>query len=241
MKSTGLFGKNSGRVGGVVYSNYRGEQVVRSYQPKVSNPSTPRQVAQRAKFKLVSQVSASLGKEIKMSFVPNVAKESPRNAFVKAMLKKAVYNNNEASLPIEEIVLTNSRVNGFISFLASSQTINGVLTNNFSANAKVRVLFVGYNDGGEITPIVVADKNVTTLPNTEGEELYSFTIETPELQGYTNIRALAYVYEPDTTAGTTYEDYEVLEEEATLSDVLRVFSGRVNFSATTNILVPQNV
>lgn len=236
MKSTGLFGKNSGRVGGVVYSNYRGEQIVRAYQPKVSNPNTKGQVAQRAKFKLVSQVGASLGREIKMSFVPSVAKETPRNAFVKAMLKKSVYSNNQASLPIEDIVLTNSRESGFLSFSATSETVTGVLIST-SINAKVKLVYVGYNDGGEITLLGGVEPQVTQMQ----DATFGFTINTPTIQGYTNVRVLAYVYEPDTSAGANYEDYEVLEEEATLQDVLRVFSGRVNFSATENILVPQNV
>ena len=239
MKSTGLFGKNSGRVGGVVYSNYRGEQVVRTYQPKVFNPNSARQVAQRAKFKLVSQVSASLAREINLSFVPSVAKESNRNAFVKAMLKKTVYNNNQAALPIEDIMLTNSRVNGFSSITATSQQISGVLTSGYTVNARVKIVVIGYNDGGEI--ILLASQEA--VPTTLGSEgLLSFNIEAPsDIIGYTNIRALVYVYEPDMTSGTTYEDYEVLSDEATLGDVLRIFSGRVSFSETQNLLVPRNV
>ncbi len=237
MKSTGLFGKNSGRVGGVVYSNYRGEQIVRSYQPKVANPSTARQVEQRAKFKLVSQVGASLGREIKMSFVPNVAKESPRNAFVKAMLKKTIYANNQATLPIEEIVLTNSNVNGFISFTATNQTISGTLSAHYGETAKVRIVIIGYSQGGEIAVLGMTEPLLSGEGSVRGFSLQGAV----GINGYTNVRALAYVYEPDTTAGTNYEDYEILDENATLQDVLKIYSGRVNFSATQNILVPQNV
>ena len=236
MKSTGLFGKNSGRVGGVVYSNYRGEQVVRAYQPKVSNPNSAKQIAQRAKFKLVSQVGASLGKEIKMSYIPNVAKENPRNAFVKDMLKKTIYANNKATLPIEDIVLTNSKVSGFVFLQATNQQISGQLHQDAGSLATVRVVFIGYNEGGDISVLSVQEKSIAN----QGE-LKAITIQVPSIQGYTNIRALAYVYEPDTTSGTSYEDYEVLGDQATLQEVLRVFSGRVIFSATENISIPQNV
>ena len=236
MKSTGLFGKNSGRVGGVVYSNYRGEQVVRAYQPKVSNPNSAKQIAQRAKFKLVSQVGASLGKEIKMSYIPNVAKENPRNAFVKDMLKKTIYANNKATLPIEDIVLTNSKVSGFVFLQATNQQISGQLHQDAGNLATVRVVFIGYNEGGDISVLSVQEKSIAN----QGE-LKAITIQVPSIQGYTNIRALAYVYEPDTTSGTSYEDYEVLGDQATLQEVLRVFSGRVIFSATENISIPQNV
>lgn len=240
MKSTGLFGKNSGRVGGVVYSTYRGEQIVRAYQPKVKNPNTKKQIEQRAKFKLVTQVAASLGKELKMSFVPTVQKESPRNSFIKAMLKKTTYSNNQASLPIEDIILTNSSVNGFMQFNVTQQMIMGVLSSGYTSLARVRIVFLGYNDGGEIVPITTMDKQVTEAVSDDGVTL-SFTAQPPAIQGYTNIRALAYVYEPQASEGASYEDYEVLEEEATLNDALRIFSGRINYSQTSNVLVPQNV
>lgn len=237
MKSTGLFGKNSGRVGGVVYSNYRGEQIVRSYQPQVKNPNSPRQIAQRAKFKLVSQVAASLGRELKRSFVPNVARETGRNAFIKAMLKKTVYSGNQAALPIEDLVLTNSRIQGFSTLQSIPDGVGGALSADFSANARVHIVFVGYNDGGEIVVLSMVESQVTD----QGTSLI-FEIPVPAISaGFANVRALVYVYEADTTSGTSYDDYEVLGDEATLDDVLRVYSGRVRFSETQNIAVPQNV
>lgn len=236
MKSTGLFGKNSGRIGGVVYSNYRGEQVVRSYQPQVKNPNTAGQVAQRAKFKLVSQVSASLKKEISMSFVPTVAKETPRNAFVKEMLKKTIYSNNTAVLPIEDIILTNSRASGFSFITATSQSLRGALSAGYTERARVRIVLMGYNDGGEIVVI-----NSTEIVPQERAGVYGFELELAAVPSFTNQRVIAYAYEPNISSGTSYEDYEVLGEEATLSEVLRLYRGKVNFSATANILVPQNV
>lgn len=240
MKSTGLFGKNSGRIGGVVYSNYRGEQIVRSYQPKVSNPNTAGQVAQRAKFKLVSQVSASLKREIMMSFVPSVAKETPRNAFVKKMLKKTIYSNNTAVLPIEDIVLTNSRTSGFSSLSATQQVIMATLSPGYTDKARVRMVFIGYYDGGEIVAYATRDV-VPTASSDENGITFMVSVQPPIVQGYTNVRVLAYVYEPDLSTGTSYEDYETLDDEATLSELLRLFAGKVNFSATVNAPIPMNV
>lgn len=240
MKSTGLFGKNSGRVGGVVYSNYRGEQIVRSYQPKVYNPNTKKQVSQRAKFKLVAQVGASLGKEIKMSFVPNVAKESSRNAFAKAMLKKTLYDGNTATLPIEEIVLTNSHVSGFSTIEAQGGSINGAITEQFGAATKVRIVQIAYNEGGQIVVMAVDEPTITEQSTTEGT-VRVFQSKYRNYPGYTNTRALVYAYEPDKSTGTSYEDYAIISEEATLSDILKTFSGRLQFSETFNISLPQNV
>lgn len=240
MKSTGLFGKNSGRIGGVVYSNYRGVQVVRTYQPRVSNPNSAAQVAQRAKFKLVSQVATSLKRELKMSFVPAVAKETPRNAFVKEMLKKTTYSNNKAVLPIEDIVLTNSRVPGFSSLSATQQIIMGTLSPGYTEKARVRMVFLGYYDGGEIVAYATSEV-VPQASSDENGTTYMVSVQPPIVQGYTNVRALAYVYEPDLSTGTSYEDYEILEDDATLSEVLRLFAGKVNFSATINTPIPMNI
>jgi hypothetical protein len=239
MKSTGLFGKNSGRVGGVVYSNYRGEQIVKAYQPKVKNPNTKGQIEQRAKFKLVSQVGASLSKEIAMSFVPNVAKESPRNAFIKAMLKKTMYSLNKASLPIEEIVLTNSRVQGFEPLvIATPDRIEGTASTNFKLGDRVRIVFIGYNDGAEIMPFATIETEFLV----QDDDAVGFQVEVPGIaSAFSNVRALVYAYAVDSSSGTAYEDYEVLANDATLADVLKVYAGRVNFSETRNILVPQNV
>lgn len=238
MKSTGLFGKNSGRVGGVVYSNYRGEQVVRSYQPKVSNPSTPKQVAQRAKFKLVSQVSASLRREINLSFVPSVAKESPRNAFVKAMLKKTTYRNNQASLPIEEIVLTNSRLNAISGVEITPSGFTAKISNDFTKNAKVHAVQIGYAVGGEI--VILGGFDVQIQEDNGRLEIFDDGnfVNAP---AYSNQRLLFFVYEPNANSSTIYDDYQVLDNEATLEDVLRLYSGNIRYSATYNGLIPRNV
>lgn len=241
MKSTGLFGKNSGRVGGVVYSNYRGEQIVRAYQPKVNNPNTAGQVAQRAKFKLVTQVGASLAKEIGLSFLPSKSNQSPRNAFLAKMLKKTVYNNDIASLPIEDVILTNSIQNGFLMLQAQDNRIQGILSSNFSENAKVRVVRIAYNEGGEITLIDVQEPEVQVQESQGVVQLGFSSNPFYSIQGYTNIRALVYAYEPDFSSGVSYEDYEMTATEAILSDVRRIFRGAVRFSETMNILMPQNV
>lgn len=235
MKSTGLFGKNSGRVGGVVYSTYRGEQIVRAYQPKVNNPNSTRQVAQRAKFKLVSQVSASLRSEINMSFMPSINNQSSRNAFMREMLKKTTYTDNEASLPIEDIRLTNSNNNAFETFGVTTSAITAVLQDSFPSTSKVRVVVIGYTDGGEITLLSAGEATMSVEENKR-----RFTYVFPTTTGYTHKRALFYAYSPSDDA-TTYEDYSVLGEDATLKDVLRVYSRNVIFSQTINSLIPQGV
>lgn len=50
-------GQFSGKVGGVVFAVYNGEQIVRQYQPKVMNPKSRGQQLQRAKGNLVGRIS----------------------------------------------------------------------------------------------------------------------------------------------------------------------------------------
>lgn len=50
-------GQFSGKVGGVVFAVYNGEQIVRQYQPKVINPKSRKQQLQRAKGNLVGRIS----------------------------------------------------------------------------------------------------------------------------------------------------------------------------------------
>lgn len=240
MKSTGLFGKNSGRVGGVVYSNYRGQQIVRSYQPQVKNPNSKGQVAQRAKFKLVSQLGAVFGKELKNSFYPNDSKLTSRNAWVKKMLNKTIYSNSEASLPIEEIVLTNA-TGGILTADATNQLEVYLPASIWDRDrVKARALIIGYSNGGDIVPIATQTLSVTAGDSGDQIEL---TAPVPGITpGYGNVRAIIYAYEQNSGTSITYEDYEVQDQEATLSDIVNAVGlSNLRFSESLNIPIPQSV
>ena len=51
----GLLGQWTGRVGSVVGSVVHGEQLIRTYQPKVTNPNTPQQMEVRRAFKTANE------------------------------------------------------------------------------------------------------------------------------------------------------------------------------------------
>lgn len=241
MKSTGLFGKNSGRVGGVVYSNYRGEQVVRTYQPKVSNPSTARQVEQRQKFKLVSQVGASLGREIAVSYRPDRNVETPRNAWLKNTIKKVTFERGEASLSVNDIVLTNSRDLGLSEIQAVPDAVTGKVI-NFSEGAIVRVVQIGYNNESEIVVIKATDVTADVDDPDTGEMSFSAD-NIVRTNQYSQQRLLIYVYEPTALARETYGEYEMdaMDNEAVLYAMTRFYAGNLRFSATANVILPQNV
>lgn len=106
-KIYGLFGSMTGKLADTVMSVRNGEQIARKYQPVVYNPSTPAQIATRAKLKLMSQLSAVLAPFIA---IPRVGPVSSRNLFTKVNFGSATYNNNEADVDIVSIQLTKSSV-----------------------------------------------------------------------------------------------------------------------------------
>lgn len=93
----------TGKLAGSVFAVRNGETIERAYQPVVFNPSTPAQVAQRAKLKLMSQLSEVMAPII--AFRKNGA-VSARNLFTKKNIGSATYANDSASFPLESIDLT---------------------------------------------------------------------------------------------------------------------------------------
>lgn len=96
-KIYGLFGAMTGKVADVVMVVRNGVQVVRKYQPVVSNPSTPAQVASRARLKLMSQLGEVLADGIAFSRQGIV---SARNRFVSANYALSTFNTEQSRADI---------------------------------------------------------------------------------------------------------------------------------------------
>lgn len=105
MKLQGILGKGTGKLGNAVFAVSGGEQIMREYNPNVSNPNTEKQVAQRAKLKLLSQVAAALSSAIA---IPKEGLVSSRNLFIKLNFDYALYANGEANVDLSSLQLTKS-------------------------------------------------------------------------------------------------------------------------------------
>lgn len=103
MKLNGLMGKGSGKLGSTVFAISGGEQIVRQYNPVVSNPQTDAQVAQRAKLKLMSQLAAALAPYIA---IPKKGLVSARNQFIAKNIGNATYADDTASVELTTLQLT---------------------------------------------------------------------------------------------------------------------------------------
>lgn len=105
MKLNGIFGTGSGKTGNAVFATSAGKQIVRTYQPKVANPNTDAQIAQRAKFKLLSQLAAAMAPVIVISKSGLV---SARNRFVQINMQHVSFEEGKASVELTKLDVTGS-------------------------------------------------------------------------------------------------------------------------------------
>lgn len=102
-KVTSLYGKTTGKIGSIVFSTSGGETIAREYNPHVANPNTMSQVNQRARMKLMSQLSACLASVIAMRKEGLV---SARNKFVKRNFDASYASDGVAQISYENVQLT---------------------------------------------------------------------------------------------------------------------------------------
>lgn len=213
-KVTSLQGKANGKVGSIVYSVAAGQQIAREYQPNVANPNTAGQVAQRAKLKLASQLSAALAPVIA---IPKEGLKSSRNLFIKKNIKGIFYSGGTAQVSYENLQLTNGNT-GFPAIEAQRVSGTGI-TVNVSENVAsrvARVVYIVYKKSSEQMLEKVADV-IESTPGENGKFSHSF----PEMSG--DIIIYAYgMKDNNANAAANYANYQV----ATGEDIAKLVAGR---------------
>lgn len=106
-KVTSLYGKTTGKIGSIVFSTSGGETIAREYNPHVANPNTQAQIDQRARMKLMSQLSAVLAPVIVMTKEGLVSR---RNKFVKKNFDSSYALNGTAQISYENVQLTEGSI-----------------------------------------------------------------------------------------------------------------------------------
>lgn len=106
-KVTSLYGKTTGKIGSIVFATSGGETIAREYNPHVANPNTMAQVNQRARMKLMSQLSAALSPVIAMTKEGLVSR---RNKFVKANFDNSYASEGVAQISYENVQLTEGSI-----------------------------------------------------------------------------------------------------------------------------------
>lgn len=93
------WGNATGKVGNTVLSVLNGQQITRAYQPNVTNPKTPSQMAQRAAFSCpVVFYKHGIQNLFKFAYSDKKQRESDFNAFMRENAKKGVLMTREQFL-----------------------------------------------------------------------------------------------------------------------------------------------
>lgn len=179
-KQTSLFGKISGKIGSVVFSTSGGETISREYNPHVANPSTMAQVNQRARLKLMSQLSAALAPVIA---IPKKGLVSSRNAFTKLNFENSMAQNGIAQITYENVQLTNGNLS-LPAINASRAQGSGISISlaDDASSAVNRVVYILYRKTSEqtlqfVASVIAEGAGVdgtfrATLPYTEGDIVF---------------------------------------------------------------------
>lgn len=139
-KVTSLYGKTMGKIGSIVFSTSGGYTIAREYNPHVANPNTQAQVNQRARMKLMSQISAVLDPVVAMQKEGLVSK---RNKFVSRNFNLCYVSNGEAQVSYENLQLTNGNA-AIPPIVYEVDEISLISTLKLSENAEASVSRVCY-------------------------------------------------------------------------------------------------
>lgn len=119
-KVTSLYGKTTGKIGSIVFATSGGETIAREYNPHVANPNTQAQVNQRARMKLMSQLSAALSPVLAMTKEGLVSK---RNKFTSKNFDACYVLNGETQITYENVQITEG--NTSLPALTGSGSVDG--------------------------------------------------------------------------------------------------------------------
>lgn len=172
---TSLFGKINGKIGGVVFSTSGGIQITREYNPNVANPNTQAQVNQRARMKLMSQLSATLAPVITMQKMGLV---SARNQFTKRNFGYSYVSNGEAQVSYENLQLTQGNA-ALPRIIYDTSGDYPVLKLEQAADASVnRVVYIVYRKTAE-GKLQLVQSFIQTFKGDKGDFRYALPNDWP--------------------------------------------------------------
>ena len=183
MKVNSILGKMTGKVGNIVLTSVGGKVVGREYNPNVANPNTQPQQNTRSKFKLASQLSASMAPVIAIKKEGNV---SARNLFVKENFPAIRYSQGLADINLNVVQLTKSQ-RSFIGFNAdrSSGSAIAVELNGDAAAVLSRVVYIAYKKAADGSLIFFDSKVCNTAgDNGQFHDVLNYTADAVVLYAY---------------------------------------------------------
>lgn len=176
-KMQGITGGLSGKMGSAVFRQRGGQTIATQYQPIVKNPNSEGQQAQRARFKLMSQLAAIMAPGFgTMSVTKRASKGKPsqRNAFQQLNFPLVEVDETQetavtAKIPMEQLKLTSSfRHIPSITVTGQTREVSATIENMSSEIASVRFVLIGYQ--GDVASIV----DLRDIPSNDGTVNYSY-------------------------------------------------------------------
>lgn len=233
MKLAGIVGTGSGKLGSSVFATVSGQQIVRQYQPVVSNPATEAQTAQRAKMKLMSQLGAAMAPVIVMKKDGLV---SARNKYIQRNIQNASVLQGTASVDVPALQITDGVGNvGEVDAIFASNSVN-VTISDIDPNAK-RVVFILFrkNDDGTLSLFGSAVKPVEGSPSDYTQHTFAAGPR----------KSVAYVYtiaDVDGRATARFEQYSVNDavQVASLVAGRSINVDEYRFSGTAGAITTSN-
>lgn len=213
MKLNGLLGTGSGKLGTSVFTTVKGVQIVRQHQPTVTNPSTNLQVAQRSRFKLVSQLAASMADVIA---IPRIGLTSSRNLFIKKNMPAVLGDIEGARVSYEKLQLTSGTAE--IPDIIATRS-SGELTLELASNAigiVNRVIYCIFRKSSE-NQLMLVKSAIVSDAGGKG----SFELLITDMAGDLVIYAYG-MKDTSTSASATFGNYKVTNA----SDVATLVSNR---------------
>lgn len=191
-KVTSLYGKTMGKIGSIVFSTSGGQTIAREYNPHVANPNTIAQINQRARMKLMSQLSACLSTSIVMQKEGLVSR---RNKFTKRNMPACYASGGTAQITYENVQLTEGSL-GLpqitAEFAVDADTGQENLKLSLASYAAINVARVVYNiyqktDEGKLQLLYSA------ISNSASSSGSLFTVSTPA-SPFKNKELVIYAY-----------------------------------------------
>ena len=158
-KGSLFFGHASGKLGQVVLSTVKGQQIARAWQPKVANPKTSQQQLQRAKFanavKFFKRAQQNL---FKFAFEDKRKNESDYNAFMR--------HNVVSSAVIDRMMYDNFNYPAFANdWLLSYGSLGEISAENEQADKEVVQLLTLPLGTGEVANLTIASASKAFVDN----------------------------------------------------------------------------
>lgn len=225
----GIQGNVVGKIANTVYAVVKGVNVARTYNGSPANPQTAAQVSQRAKMKLMSQISAAVAPAIAF---PRQGLVSARNNFVKANIAGVTYTEQTESATFDYAAMDlTGGVLGLPAPYEASRTGDTLGVALDAAAENIDVVFY-------MATIVQSDGSIRIVgpirvdnPGSEGNFPYTITNVPHYAVGY--ILAYGMRFNND-DARTKYESIHFTSDACNLSVIRQILENNFTLSRTVS-------